>query len=356
MESIRDMVEASQRLDERKIDLTAAARDVRFYEGDCSMLVPCDLFNGSRTALIMEDLALQQVCDRLGPPPSRYMRACPPRLRARNLNHWAAQVEPTKRWLVRGWELGDDVAGPQLSARGVLSDQYVPLTSNGDFGNTTVLKIAEEMLTGQAHSWARPHVDRDALHACVTYVTREQKPGDPYAVGVYLGNGEVGNRALRVSPFIQRIACTNSIIHQAGGVRIIHRNVSIQWIRATIKGKLGRVFGASIELFEKVMEAEVHAIDDVADVVSSLCAQHGWSDAVRDNILIGTEGDESRMGVVNGVSFAAWATKGNDVESRVDMESVAGAILADRDSLFGSAARRLAESQVLDVQDGRRLM
>jgi hypothetical protein len=68
-------------------------------------------------------------------------------------------------------------------------------------------------------------------------------------------------------------------------------------------------------------------IPDVADVINGLAERYGLSTPVRDDVLFGMEGKSTLAGIVNGLSFAA--QKLENIEARIDMETLAGAILIE---------------------------
>ena len=84
--------------------------------------------------------------------------------------------------------------------------------------------------------------------------------------------------------------------------------------------------------------AEEEQIPDFEAVLSGLARQHGWAQPVHSAVLIGTEGNTTRAGIVNGITYAAHRAVEHP-NDQVDMEILGGAILTAPDSLFTQAAR-----------------
>ena len=322
---MNNLIEMSQKYDEHKTDFLVGANQIQYDQDTCEMYVPAGLLNGV-TPLTPTDWALQQLCTKLGPPPLKYMLQCPGHLRATNLLHWTRKQPDEKKWLVRA---------SGNAARAVLSDRYSPIS------NTKMLEVTQEVLGDISHTLITPHLDADTLHLKVRMAATN---GDDYGVGVYIGNGEIGNRKVRVLPFIQRNACTNSIIYPEGGFVQAHIHVTIAFIWGAVKEKMGQAFGVAAEMVERMVRAEMEKIPDLGDVIRGIVKQTGLSQEVQDNIFIGIEGKKTRAGLVNGLSYAA--SHGNlGIEAQINLETMAGAILAEEGSLFAMAARELAYAE-----------
>ena len=75
--------------------------------------------------------------------------------------------------------------------------------------------------------------------------------------------------------------------------------------------------------------------------MESLCKVHGYSEETQQEVFMGTEGQRTRMGVVNGLSYAAKSIESPD--ERALMEAHAGRVLVHPDSLFGRVVRETAD-------------
>ena len=126
--------------------------------------------------------------------PASYLRRCPPELRARNVNHWLA-------------ELGDKDLFVRFDAgeiRAVLSTRYNPVSHlevidqfRGDDRFKVDLDIsAMKMVARLVAGDVRSRMSRDDL----------------VLGGLSLSNSEVGYGSLELSAFLYRVVCTNGLI------------------------------------------------------------------------------------------------------------------------------------------------
>ncbi len=102
--SLDELRAISRESDMYKRDVLAPMSHVTYSPETCAIVVkePANIFGDVYTAAEIENNALGQICDRLVAPPVRYMRECPPNLRAENLNYWQAKhAENTRKsdWL-----------------------------------------------------------------------------------------------------------------------------------------------------------------------------------------------------------------------------------------------------------------
>lgn len=312
MNTLNDLITRSQQYDLAKEDYTVG-NDRIGYGADRDgfrILFPGGLFGTVSSAVT--DHALTQICSKLKTPPTKYMRACPPQLRANNLNHWQRDADQAN------WFLRTD----GNAVRGVLSEHYVPL------GNSEVLETVGEILQKDGiinYRLVRPHVDADRLW--VRVLLRDHV-GDNYGIGIVVGNDEIGRGSCKVLPFVQRHSCTNSTVWQEGGYeqRHIGRNARTA-MRVRMKGAILDGLKASATMYEQVLQAEEEKLPSIADYINSLASEHRWSDHVRDTVLIGTEGERTLMGVVNGLSFAAHAAEETTDDVRHMLELLSGKVL-----------------------------
>lgn len=160
----------------------------------------------------------------------------------------------------------------------------------------------------------------------------------PYGVGVFVTNEETGRGGLAVKPMIWRHTCTNSIIiNDERALALRHIGES-----RVLLGRLQQAFAdalpVSAQTLNRIYEVSNKALPNLTDIITGLAKQFAWADDTTKQILVGTEGQETVMGLVNGVSYAA--SKVEDSAARVDMEMQAGTILTAPDSLFARAAQQ----------------
>lgn len=173
------------------------------------------------------------------------------------------------------------------------------------------------------------------------------RPGDGfnlgeggYGAGFSIRNGETGNYGIKVAPMLWRGPCTNSIILQADrsfNARHVGEPVGII---AAVKLATFQMMPLLDSAIKTAFEAEVQKLPSLADVINGFAKEYKWSDKVKDAVLIGTEGRETKMGVVNGVSYAAHHATNGNTDLMVDMSTLAGALLMAPLRTFEYAAQR----------------
>lgn len=282
-----------------------------------------DLTNNGGLNRPMTDWAFKQMCGRLGAVahpgssrslPATYLLACPPELRAENVNHWMGMDDG--EWFVR--ECNDTV-------RAILTDRY----STVDI--TETLKWVDEALESNGQGsveLVKPVVTPDVLHLRVLFqnVDPFNSDGDaPYAIGGYFTNGEIGNRRMGVYPLIQRHSCTNSIIIPHDEFSWDHIHVGRRsLLKRTFIDSIFYVLEGAVEGLEKLLMSQ-EQMPDFTSHIDDLVERKGWTLETRDKILMGTEGYESLFGLVQGVSAAANSMEDPDLAA--DMQIEAGRLL-----------------------------
>jgi hypothetical protein len=297
------ILERSISFDQDKTDVVVETTEFQFDEQG-RINIPKSLFTES-SQLPMTDNALQQACNKLGPPPYKYMSECPKDLMATNLNHWRKQLN--KGWFVRVYD---------GNARAVLSTDYTPIM------NTSVIEMVRDIIGNTPHRIARPHIDPDCVHLRI--LVADDKGGN-HSIGAYVGNGETGNHQVKVLPLIQRMSCDNSILISGQGWSQKHIHVSPSYIMGSIKEHLGQALRFATDALDNIVSAEMQKIPNFADVVTSIAKDKGLLE-YRDLIIMGAETDQTRMGLVNGLSFAA---RDSQVEDALVMENLAGHFLVN---------------------------
>ncbi len=320
MDELHKLIEQSTGYDALKHDYTEYPRAIRFT-GEALLELPQTAF-GAVKPLKPTEWAWRQMFAKLGPTvygrgsskslPADYLLAVPPDMLAGNLNRHIQNTNGS-RWMIRGY-------GEQC--RAVLSDSYARVD------NTRLLETLDQIVTRegvQGVRLVRPDLGPDDLN--LKTVWRDDRGGG-YGIGVYLGNGETGNRKLRIYPMIQRHACTNSIVVQhEEGIEMIHLG-SRGSIMTIVKAVLGRILKIAAEKLDQMIEAEYEQVEDLNAVLNGIAKRYSLSEPVLDNMKTGSENNRSRAGVVNAISYAAWATPGLSGNERADLEILAGEFLA----------------------------
>lgn len=332
MDTIFDCVDVSAEHDAHKADYTEAARNIHF-DDTARMIVPEQLF-GAVPPLNPTTWAWGQLFSKMGPMvygkgsnktlPADYLLSIPSQLLATNLNDHLTKANGTT-WLIRAYD---------QNCRAVLSEGFTTI------GNTEILDVVAGIVREQQtqdFKLVRPSVRADDVH--IKTIWKDVRGGN-YGVGVYIGNGEIGNKRLRVYPVVQKHSCTNSIIVEHDkGVEFIHRGSKASKM-VIIKSVIAELFGVAAEMLDRLIEAEAETIPNFTDVLLALGVQHNWDDRTAAAVAIGTEGQDTRAGLVNGITYAAHAVE-RDPSEQVDMEVLGGRYLVAPASLFGELANRV---------------
>jgi len=332
--ALSELLDTSREQDTHKADYTNPAREFTF-DAESRLNVSANMFglSASMSPLAPTDWAWRQVFSKLGASvfgkgsnktlPADYLLALKPELRAHVLNEHIQRADG--KWMARAY---DD------KCRAVLSGGYAAI------GNTEVLDMLNQISTSTEQPHTITHsssVDPDSLNVRVIWkdVRRpDNGRGDgDWGIGVYIGNGETGNRRLRILPLVQRHSCQNSIIVDsgAGGVEFVHVGNSHTKMML-IKAAMLDILPFAANLLDKMLEADAQEIPDFADVLNGLAKEYHWDTATSLNVAAGTEARETRAALVNGITYAAQKIESPD--GRADMEILGGSILVAKDSLF----------------------
>ena len=336
------MLAKSKAMDEHKADFVNSASTHHFMP-DGKLSVPSKWLANDHVSiepLELTEHAFRQVCSKLAPSvfgkgssknlPFDYLNAIKPELRATVLNEHLTRAEGD--WMVRAFD---------TNCRAVLSGQYSAI------GNTELLDVLDQIVSAGSSPSSMTktsEVNPDTLNARIIFrnVIKPDggnKPMGDWGIGVYIGNGETGNRRLRCLPLIQRHSCQNSIIVDSGkgAVEFVHRG-SVSTKRVLIRSAMAEVFPWAAKLLDKMIAAEEEKLPDFTEVLDGLAEQYHWNDDLKTKVAIGCEGQETRAGLVNGVTFAAHEML-KDSDEIADMEILGGAILLAPDSVFHKAVR-----------------
>jgi len=329
MSIISQYVDKSAEYDSHKADYSEFVRNLHFDEA-ARLVIPAQMF-GQVPPLTPTPWAWNQVFSKLGPAvfgkgcnktlPSDYLLAIPPDLLAENLNRHIQSANGAA-WLVRGYDAG---------ARAVVSEGFTTIA------NTELLEILDGVVDQNPTAdfrAVRSSVSPDDLNIRTIW---KDTGGGNYGIGVYIGNGEIGNRRLRIYPLIQRHSCENSIIIEHDkGIEFVHRGNKITKM-VLVKSVIAELFGVAAEVLEKMIEAESQQIPDFADVLGGLAIKYGWDDSTRTAVTLGTEGQQTRAGIVNGVTYAAHTVEKFTPNETADMEILGGRLLLAPENLFRQA-------------------
>lgn len=228
----------------------------------------------------------------------------------------------------------------------------------GIVDNTEMLKAVHSVLSESASELpglrvVRSEVTPDDMLLQVVWKNVDSpnadanRPGDgfslgegSYGAGFLVRNGETGRNGISITPAIWRGPCTNSIFlktEQAFAMRHVGTSADLL---ATIKVSTYKMLPMMDKALQMAFEAEVQQLPSIADVINGFAKEYKWSDKVKSSVLLGTEGRHTKMGLVNGVSYAAHAATGGNTDLMVDMSTLAGAMLMQPVSYFEKRAAK----------------
>ena len=222
--------------------------------------------------------------------------------------------------------------------RAVLSDRYVPLDSDAVIG-------ALDDLFGEQSVEARLGYlcwNGDALRTVVVFpATMLDVGGDAgYYPAVIVRNNEVGGGSVEVQPGLLRDVCTNTVISgwKAGIEAVRQRhvgNIDVRRLKADIAGAVGESLKLTDDIMERLDQARVVPIPDVASVIALLSRKYhltqpqgaSWYAGYREESLATPAAEGTVFGVVQGLARAA---RGQRDDLRHDTEVLAGTLLGNR--------------------------
>lgn len=363
LKELDKLIDASAKFDKKKVDLEGAPASLQVTtKGKANFIKPGVEFFGNLpvsevvSGLNLETNALRQLLAKLSVPyfgkgngttmdsadwdvmMNRY-----PKYFAAIVNDLIPQVE-SKGWIVR-------TSGKSI--RAVLTDKY------GIVDNTQVLTAVRGVLEQTAAELkdlrvVNSIVDRDRLDMRIVFsqpkITNPNDPtpqgetrrGDsrsalqPYGMGVFVTNEETGRGGLAVKQLVWRGPCTNSVIVDTGYTIALRHVGETHVLIGRVQQAFADLLPVAAQTLNRVYEVSNKALPNLTDVLAGLAKQYNWTDDTTKQILIGTEGQETVMGLVNGVSYAA--SKLETSAEQVEMETQAGTILTAPDSLFARAA------------------
>ena len=282
---------------------------------------------GSGLQAVLSDHAFGQLAARVGPTSGSvaYLRHCPPKLRALNVNHWIQHNAPAEDALLRvvhgGYPEGSVLREGTPVVRSVHSGRYEP------FDDIDLLRALQGVprIDEAVVRWA--DVNDLTTHVRLTWPEGRValRVGDVVERGLHISNSEVGARSVRIQPLLHRLVCMNGLIAPAkvGGISIRHVGNGDR-VRQLVADAVDDVFGATEELVGRFRaaldEAIASPVDELTAVAKAGQLTEGQFKAVLDSYLL--EAEPTRFGVANAVTLAAQGQ--DDPVARTDMEALAG--------------------------------
>lgn len=282
-----------------------------------------------------------QIADALGVPVKFYRRlqADQPGLLA-HLATGLFQREPEKRMI----RLLDG------NVRAVLSNKFRP-RDNYDLLRQAIMPVLDQH-GGAALRFKECTLTDSRLYMKIVLDDREwnitPNVGDVVRGGLLIKNSEVGDGALLVAPFTDRLICTNGMVHTALGQRHAHVGSRIQeeswdlYSERTLRMDDAAFFAkcrdtVTAVLNEAVFEQIVEQMRSLAGIpltnpvgaVQDVTKLHDLSDGEAASILnvLTTDESSTAWGLVNAIT--ATARDHESPDRRFDLETLAGRITSD---------------------------
>ncbi len=347
------LIATSTGFDQHKADFRLAARDLRF-DSQANLVVlapPLPYDDGTYAQQRMRflskppeehsvgltDHAVTQLHDKLGPAhygkgsnkslPTEYLAKLPPSMRADILN-WTLE-RSASTWKVRLYE---------DTCRAVLDGDYPRVW------NSEVLRQLERVLRDRSGldglQVDRPFLSPDEFFLRLWW---DGAGTGNYRIGATFGNSETGTRTFMGVPMIRRTSCANSIVvtevsaltGQKAGFQMVHyRGASAEAMMTQFYAQLPALLNASAALINRMIAAESVAIPDFRQVLDGLMIEHGWKKDFLEVVDVGTEGQRTLAGLVNGITYAAHAHRDTANPQSLELEALGGHYLLANPTVF----------------------
>jgi hypothetical protein len=198
----------------------------------------------------------------------------------------------------------------------------------------------------------RCSVSPDHLVLRLLYLnTHREDPGN--AGTLYLGfliqNDEIGMGRLKAHLLLWNHGCTNAI-RVGEGVEITHqyRNVGAgEWMKTQLLGALGQIAQTGPEYMERLFAAHYKALPKLGGIIAALAKEYNWKPEFANAVGIGTNGEETVGGLINGITAATQTIESPVLQVR--WETLAGELLVDDSGLF-RLAEKLARNETADIR------
>lgn len=217
-------------------------------------------------------------------------------------------TNPNDEWLMRKY--GN-------SLRAVLTPDYLVLN------NTTLLEtLADSLPHEESHISRESTITPDYLVLKMILRDFNTDTGD-YGIGLVVSNDEIGRGKLRLGGLIKRRSCDNSIV-VPNQFAFFHRTNLFERILDVLKEVPNLIQSTHdyIFKFESKKEVDLSEINLVLELVAKKLQ---LNNEIKDQLFIGTEGQENLFGLINGITHAAKFAN-NELE-RLELEEYSAAFL-----------------------------
>lgn len=307
------MQEVSQRADQMLPD-----RVVHF--SDLSMTPQGHLVAPGSPSYRMNDHSRKQLSAVLGVRWRAWFDKATPEERAEEVTRRLARTPGELK--IRAWK--DDTGEADGIARAFLASSFTPID------DLRIMERLGAMLRGglDEYLFTRVHFTEATSHFTAVHVEGREVCGDVLHPGWSMRNSEVGASALTLDDYWFRLACTNGLLIQMGGKRLLyrtHRHIDDDHLAAALVialGKLPERWTMALALMQQARtthvphpDAAVSAILDSPEVPKVLVEEA--------QALVLRDADHTRFGVVQAITYVAHASN-KDPDIRFAMERLAG--------------------------------
>jgi len=222
--------------------------------------------------------------------------------------------------------------------------------------NTDCLETLQNVLSDPANDYpgsffTRSNITPDnmLIRQCWINLHKEDpgNHGQLYA-GVLMKNSEVGDGRIEVYGFGWNGGCENSTIF-GEGISITHQyrtDRAESWLKTQILAAMIKIAGTLPEYAEKLWDAQYRKLPGLAAIIGELAQVHKWDTEFTTKVAAGSAGQETVLGLINGITFAARGEE--DLDTQFRWEKLAGAYLMDDSGLF-ALAEKVAKDETADV-------
>ncbi len=270
--------------------------------------------------LSIRESCSNQIAEKLEIPLKYYrrMEESAPELLVRNVNTWLERSD--KDYFIRG--LGDSI-------RAFLSDRYRVID------HLDVLLCALNELQAHSAEIEDCYLSETEMNIKIKSQSLQdfvRHKDDLITGGLFLTNSETGHKALRVEPRMFRVKCSNGMIVEELVTREIHigngDELSDEIVYLSLRRSIRELFSRFGEIIQMLRESSEIKVRNPQKMISNVVEHYRLSDSQRDNILMafGAEPEADKYGIANALALAA--QKETAWEKSVEMERIAGYLVA----------------------------
>jgi len=230
-------------------------------------------------------------------------------------------------WLHHRYSTRRGARGIQLrlykhEVRAFLTDRYAALDNTQLLESLVAIRDYDDSFNPRI---VRSSVTPDELYVKVLIPTPDDD--GQYAIGVYIANGECGDRSVKIAPFVQRNSCDNStIVQHDQAIRFAH-TINNRANLANLRVNMFNLLPMAGEARDQMLEAELIALPKFSDIIAGMSKSQKWDDKFTKQVYMGSENDHTKAGLINGVSYAAQHAYEGQSQRIEEMEFFAGTLL-----------------------------